>query len=547
MQWSDKAMCDLFNNTLAVPEYQRPYIWNEDNIDDFFSDLVNFAASDESYYLFGQIIVHRDGKTLNIVDGQQRITTSTIFLCAVRDIIESRGYSVKALINRLHNAIGFEEYGYHLTSGAENREFFINYVQNGNHIYHEQHKSDRIIKAAYTSLKSKIEEYIGDDDESITKLKLLADKFLDDFHVSYVETDSISQAFTVFETLNARGTPLEVSDLLKNHFFSMLDSSHEYIKDNWMTMVQKTSFKKGSPAQFIKYYWNSCRPFVREKDLFKKICELGRDDTYSFLTDMFNSADVYKTVLQPESGNPRGFDKDTIRSLSILNKFGASSFCPVIIALCNTGNGCSLGKIVNALETMILRNQVIGKKTANKNEILFSNWAYDIYTEKKNPHEILEEIVQRTNSDEDVSISFKKFSPKEQIGKLILIELYNQEHTEIKISDNGQEVHLEHILPKKGDKWDIAPDTRKEYDGRLGNMTLLDGQKNKQIGNNVFDEKKKVYLESKIEDTKNIGMLSSWGPEQIDERQDELLSKVIKRWPRPEIAGFEITSLESYL
>lgn len=57
-----------------------------------FTDLTKFTESLEDTYLFGLVIVHRDHEVFNIVDGQQRITTSTIFLCVLRDIIKERNY-----------------------------------------------------------------------------------------------------------------------------------------------------------------------------------------------------------------------------------------------------------------------------------------------------------------------------------------------------------------------------------------------------------------------------------------------------------------------
>lgn len=241
MQWSNKAIKELFTNNMTIPEYQRSYTWNESNVDDFFTDLSKFVQSEETYYLFGQIIVHCDKSSglINIVDGQQRITTSTIFLCAIRDIIKKRDYKSDSLLHSINGAIGFEDGEYRLTSGSENKEFLINFIQNGNHDYPPQCESDKLILDSYQLLSDNVEKWIGMDDRSLDRLKTLTKGFLDGFHVSYVETDSISQAFTVFETLNARGTPLEVPDLLKNHFFSMIDNNHEYVKDKWKEMVKK--------------------------------------------------------------------------------------------------------------------------------------------------------------------------------------------------------------------------------------------------------------------------------------------------------------------
>ncbi|MBR7006545.1 MAG: HNH endonuclease [Candidatus Methanomethylophilaceae archaeon] len=187
--------------------------------------------------------------------------------------------------------------------------------------------------------------------------------------------------------------------------------------------------------------------------------------------------------------------------------------------------------IVKAIETQILRNQVIGKKTANKNERKYSEWALSLSKGLKTPDQILSEIYATTDSDSDVSSSFAKFSPKEGVGKLLLVEIYNYSHTETKITNRGKDVHLEHILPKKPKDWQIEHESWKEYHVRFGNMILLDGKKNRIISNKLFDEKKKEYIKSSIEETRQIAEYEKWGVEEIEHRQQALLEKVLKRWP----------------
>ena len=80
--------------------------------------------------------------------------------------------------------------------------------------------------------------------------------------------------------------------------------------------------------------------------------------------------------------------------------------------------------------------------------------------------------------------------------------------------------------------WNIDDDTWIEYKDRIGNMVLLDGKKNISASNDLFDQKKERYLKSDIIDTREIAKYDKWGPEEIDERQSELLKKVLLRWPK---------------
>lgn len=77
----------------AVPIYQRSYAWDAEQIDDFWSDLLGALDSSEPDYFIGSLVLTRsqDNERLIIIDGQQRLATTTIFLAAIRDLAEARG------------------------------------------------------------------------------------------------------------------------------------------------------------------------------------------------------------------------------------------------------------------------------------------------------------------------------------------------------------------------------------------------------------------------------------------------------------------------
>ena len=92
MEIVKNSLGSLFLKKMFVPDYQRGYSWSLDNVEDLFTDLSNYMkAKDDDEYLFGQIIIHEetiDGNTrLNIVDGQQRLATVTIFVLLELQVI----------------------------------------------------------------------------------------------------------------------------------------------------------------------------------------------------------------------------------------------------------------------------------------------------------------------------------------------------------------------------------------------------------------------------------------------------------------------------
>ena len=176
----------------------------------------------------------------------------------------------------------------------------------------------------------------------------------------------------IFETLNSRGKPLEVQDLLKNHFYAILDKSHQPLKEKWVEMVSKTDgAPQGSSTQFIKYYWNSFNKLTREKDLFSTIVKSEELDKYEFLEGLFKASNLYVAMLDFRS-KTYFKDDEVISILKLLREIKATSFFPLIMAMDRCGLKSEMKRALHSIETMILRNQVVMQKTANRNEVFFS-------------------------------------------------------------------------------------------------------------------------------------------------------------------------------
>ncbi|MCQ2079264.1 MAG: DUF262 domain-containing HNH endonuclease family protein, partial [archaeon] len=452
------------------------------------------------------------------------------------DIIKEMGIEDEDLRYDLHRVIGSQgKKSFKLSASPENHEFFINYIQLGNKEYEAKSTSDIKIRAAYESLHNLILERIkhanADPAETISSL---TNRFLQGFRTSYVETDDISQAFTIFETLNARGTPLEVTDLLKNHFFSQIEGPMSYLLDKWKNMIDSIESSDNDVVSFIKYFWNSYHPFIREKELFSKIKTVGKQEVPTFMNTLFDCSELYLSIVDPDRNNEI-FDKKSKHSLKMLKSLNASSFCPLVIALVRTGQSSeTIDRMVFAIECLVFRNQTVGKITANNNERQFAQWAYQLSSRQKSPEQILDEIFGNTITDEEFSSAFKRFSPSIPIAKRILIEIYNEGNKELKINEDGKEVHLEHIMPQNNSLWCVDDRIWKEYHVRFGNMTLLDSTKNIKISNGRFAVKRTYYAASKIPQNQEIAKYESWTDEEIRCRQDALLGIVLRLWPRGE-------------
>ena len=98
--------------------------------------------------------------------------------------------------------------------------------------------------------------------------------------------------------------------------------------------------------------------------------------------------------------------------------------------------------------------------------------------------------------------------------------------------DDPLNYNLEHIMPISIDEnWDIDPEIASAYQKRLGNMVLLNPNQNTKLGNASFDDKKIEFNTSTLLTTQEVAKYSGWGPDEINERQDDLASVVSEIWP----------------
>lgn len=549
--WNDRTIGQILENNVDVPDYQREYAWTIEEVKDFFDDLTLFIESDEEDYLFGQMIMHNDGSTLHIVDGQQRLSTSVIFIKVLIDITNNLSKTdpsndnLNKLKVKMPDDIGNDSdddgpFVYRFSMGTQNRLFFNEYVLNGNHEFKKRDKGNKRIKDAYDTLKSEIMKKLESCPDNDSKAKLLStyrSSFLKGFHVSYVESTDLGQAYVVFETLNSRGRQLEAKDLLKNFFFRRSINT-ENTKERWNEMSKELNEEGVDISKFIRYFWNASHPFARTRTLFREVSTQFKNDTAeinAFLDELFRAYPVYLDIVscrKSEFLSPR-----SVELLSNIKPTGATSFHPILLSLYdrfvsskpNTVKQKDVENILKSIECLIVRNQIVMGYVANSNEVDFSDIAREIF-DGCEIDSAIKRITNLTATDQDIESRFKTYSPKEDRAKYILRALYDDEHQEIEISKNNKKVHLEHIMPVVIGEWDVDESTHREYHKRIGNMTLLHHKINESIQNSQFEVKREEYLKSDFPDTKEIGEKTKWTTQDIEERQEHLKERVLARW-----------------
>lgn len=543
----------LQDNTYFVPDYQREYSWEQDQVDDFWQDLEGLLQSQETsmQHFFGQIVIHapkdEDGKKY-IIDGQQRTTTAVVFLSVLKDIFNSIYHegSHEGARNKVEDIrlkyIGRysdEENELKLHLGKSDLQYFREYIQNGKiqNSSKPKIKSHLRIYNAYNYLKDKVFESCNLETEKdlVQKYKDVLnvyDTFIKKFNVLYVETDDINEAFIIFETLNARGKDLETSDLLKNHLFRQSASKIERVKDLWQKMSD--TLENNDTTKFIRSYWNSRNQFIREKNLYKKIRETIKypRDAELVVENLERVSPVYVALISPNT-DTYFLDAELNLMLKNLKTLSASSFYPIVLAMfSNDYEEVEIKSVLKAVETLVVRNFVIAGRVANRYETTFSTIALEISGEKITTADEIVKLVQKeTISDEEFYTAFTSVTVKKKAVIRYLFKKMNQyydQETTI-LNDNGR-IHIEHIMPVKAEHWEVDEEDKEEYLWRLGNLTLLGKEYNQKITNHTFDIKKAMYSESNIKITNLLIQYNDWTTEAIRDRQKKLASVALETW-----------------
>lgn len=562
----------LSDGPFYIPNYQRDYSWEVDQeIKDFWDDLKSVLEENLDEFFLGQIVIHnnKEENKKYLIDGQQRTTTLMIFFVALRNLLRELKKSSIDQCSDEELKDNFDETERDISSllainkksrnkdklflGDEYKEFFRDSVLYAKHddIYSNKNRyiTKRKIISCYKSFYDYLLDYIENKSLDIQYdiLDQICTCVTSRFKVLYVETDDESEAFLIFETLNARGRDLETSDLLKNYFFRRSYGNIEKVKNNWQSMVQELSGE--NITNYIRCLWNSQHEFCREKLLYKKISkEINTPSKCLKISNLLKDySKLYLNLLSPYNCHffsPSNERENFENILCDLCDLKIKTFYSVVLSYYDQHKQedekkilIELTSIVKCIEKIIIRDIVISKRSPAQYEMIFARLSTKIYdNELITLEEIKNYIKSYSVTDLEFENNFKQYSDKDTASgknkiRYLLRNIINYQSKEVVIKRNNDEVHIEHIMPQAIGKWNITQEQHDAFLWRLGNLILLDSTLNIEMQNDVFSNKTKFYLNSSIQMNKDIANnYDEWGPKQIEKRQAGLYEIAKKLW-----------------
>lgn len=542
-----------------IPDYQRPYAWDEDSCQTLWDDIFSFAIPDndatkfdtnDEYFLGSIVTFENDKKQQEVIDGQQRLTTFMLLLRAFYDrFTKMQDQGSKDFSERIASCIWkTDEMGKpdkdHLKIDSvvatdKDKEEFLSILRTG---IVTDNQTSRYANNFRFFLK-KVDEFIN---SFPTFAKNLPARILNNCILMPIEAESQDTALRIFSTLNDRGLPLSDSDIFKAQFYQYYkqkseDDRDEFIKD-WKKL-EETCEKifhpiTGTPMDdlFTRYMYfirakrdnnkssttESLRRFY-ERD---KYSVLKQDDTFENLKDL---AQFWEDITDQ---NRERFSEEVLKKLFILN-YAPNSMWNYFISVYYLANRTEDGKLddedfkmfldrtiafiwgyaiihpgVNALRTPIFAEML---NIVNLNEVTFSDFKFD---------------KEQTRS----AILIYDFKNGRPITKsmLALRMMLNKEQSYPKLS---QQFDIEHIYPRKRQENEKGLSNNRQID-LLGNKSLLEKRINIRASDYRFEDKIKYYQGfdnsrgQRIGGTENLelknisNVYKKFGEKEIVERTD---------------------------
>lgn len=533
----------ISDNFLKVPLYQRSFAWEINNVQELFEDIKN-TYPDE--YFIGTIVVTDKDDYLEIVDGQQRLATISLFFIAARDLFKEIGEDRRAgIIEKdylVKEGLREEETQQRITLNSIDNEFYLKALIEKHNIKPTRNSHNRLLKA-YNYLREFIKNKYESEgtDHILDLIEFINKKLL----IVIVKVSDDANAFTVFETLNDRGLVLSQTDLIKNYLFNKASNRLTEAQDKWSRFsgAIESAASEDEILNYIRYYWSSKYGLTREKELYKSIKDKirNKNQAVTLLNNLEKNAEMYLALLNPNHQLWNNFPPKCSEYISELLELRLTQNRPLLIALLEIWKDKpeEVKKALKLIVSWSVRNLITGTIGSGTLEKEFSRQAKLINEGKiNNGRKLLNSIRDLIPTDEE----FKKLFEIATVSKAYIARYYLRKleqayrtTSELEPIKNPEKANLEHILPEnptdlQGDWPSFDENLHKTYYHRIGNLTILDKKMNSDIGNGPFKGKKKVYKGSELVITKEIVKYNDWTPSEIEKRQKELAKKAVEIW-----------------
>jgi len=538
--------------TFNIPVYQRNYDWKTEHCTRLFNDIEKIAKSDYTIeHFLGTVVYvvsHIQPTFIEfvLIDGQQRITSVTLLLKALYDVITDQELKEDIYESYIINKRAPEALRIKLKPIESDMSAYESILSNGNQ------NSDNNIINNYNLFKSLIEK------SEISPERLY--NALNNVELVYIQLEKDKKSENpqmIFESLNSTGLSLTQADLIRN--FLLMNHSYEeqnnLYKEYWLKIEKSLSNSKIS--DFVRDYLTMKTSKISTKDrVYENFKEYAIDpannlDEQGLLEDLLIYAKYYSAFLYFNSQN-----KDINCCLEQFQQLKSTTVYPVLLYIfddCYAYKKISEDDLVIVMKILIsyiFRRQICGYPTNALNKI-FATLINEIEdSEEVNYTDKLYTILMKKtfsgtfpkNKEFEIGF-FQKDLYKSKMDKYTLFTLEKQLSNK-EVIDMSDNITIEHIMPQTlTPQWQIElgkkyEDIYSQYLHTIGNLTL--SGYNPELSNKSFSDKKEIFNTSNIAICRNICNYDNWNDEAIKLRARALFEVALKIWNLPENYNVQI-------
>ncbi len=545
----------IFSNDFIfhIPRYQRPYSWTTKQAGELLDDLLTFVGNEKNidalspYFMGSIVLVKLQAKSnVEVVDGQQRLTTLTILLSVLRALIsKDEAEQLTIFIYEKGLKILGIDGVYRLNLRKQDKEFFQKYIQNKDMLEDLKQldtikllDSQRNIYDNALFFLKKLSEHSQDD------LFRLARAIVTKCFLVVISTSDIGSAYRIFSTLNGRGLDISLTDILKSDLLGKISTTkEEEYTDKW----------EGAEEQLGRAAFESLFSHIRMIHRQTKL----RGTVLAEITDYIHSIDnpeqfidqivlpyanAFDTIIQADYQSRHQTKVPLINSLlRWLNRIDNADWLPPAIHYLtrNENDAEALLHFFSDLERLaaglMIRRVSINGRVERYGKILSAiDDNGDLYA-ANSPLQLTANEINDIYNELNGNLYLSS-----EVCRYVMLRL-NAELFEMQAAFKYKIITIEHVLPQNPASnsiwltWFPDKELQEKYVHCLGNLVLLSRRMNSQARNYDFEKKKKIYFTAAngvvpFSLTLQVFNYNTWTPEILEQRQEMLLNKLKNLW-----------------
>ena len=559
------GLLDFFRNSngcqFVIPVYQRNYTWTAGKeVKQYLDDMMSVLNGEYDNHFLG-IMIYLDtpidfsAREFSVIDGQQRLTTTFLTLYAIKELFNQQGEKEQsATLEGLYltNAHSTNKMKYKLKPLVSDDEVYQCIVEN---------KLDKIedtnsnVYKNYTYILEYLKKVL-DSGKTLNDI-LMA---LNELYVVCVPITESDNAQKIFESINATGVKLTASDLIRNFILMDLpsDTQEEYYENYWKVIEDYISNDSKKLELFFRMFLATKTLSLPNKNvvyrLFVNWFKESGITTKEVLEEIVVYADAYYTIYRKDLSK---VDSGYRNALKEYRRFLSDMPAPVLMEfylLCKNGeiSEQTYSEIITIINTYLIRRSLCNFDTSGITR-LFPTFLKDVLTDCDGDYSDIVEIVKKDlivknvgnamNMPDDVQMKeFMQNANMYNLRSTLRIVFDRIEHENNPAPVDLSALSVEHLMPQTPTKeWlnllGVDIDTYQKNLHRLGNLTLAAKADNSAMGNKGWAYKNEVLKStSHLKMNEELLKIEQWNIDKIEERTSELIDRISKLYPYPEVS-----------